>query len=118
MTTPFDPAGQRPDAILSRVTAELRQCHAMLHGVETAVAPILGAVPTAGNSHALQDIDRLGQTLADLATCLDALGAALCNAPAIDARALLGAVRLDDLAQRLRGRSVPPAPVDARVALF
>lgn len=118
MKPPPDPVWQRPDAILQRMVAELAKCQTMLHGVETVVGPLVAARVTSASSHALQDIDRLGQTLADLATCLGVLAANLDGSSEIDARQILQAMRLDDLAQRLAGRAVVPTPTDARVALF
>lgn len=118
MTERPEPDWQGPDAILRRIGGELAQCQAMLHGLEQAVGPHLAGPLAADTSRALQDIDRLGQTLADLTTCLDLLAGELEGAAGIDARHLWGAMRLDDLARRLGGRPVPPAPPDARVALF
>lgn len=118
MTLPLDPVWQPPDAILHRIAAELQQGLTMLHAVEAAVAPMVHSAPDTGSIHALQEIDRLGQTLADLANCLAMLAADLHGAPAIDARGLLSGMRLDDLAQRLGGRTVTAAAENARVALF
>lgn len=118
MTLRCESDWQDPDAILRRIGAELVQCRAMLHGLELAFGPHLAGPLAAGTSRALQDVDRLDQTLADLTTCLDLLAVEIDGAAKIDARNLLGAMRLDDLARRLAGRPVLPSPPDARVALF
>lgn len=118
MTRPPDPLWQRPEQLLHRIAAELAHCQSMLHRLEVAIGPQMARSLTADDSRALQDIDRLSQTLADLATCLVVLGADIDGAPAIDARGMLAAMRLDDLAQRLGGRVATAAPADARVALF
>ena len=118
MKPPAAPIWHSPDALLRRVAAELAQCQTMLHGLEEAVGPHMTGSLAADHIHTLQDIDRLSQTLGDLATCLGVLATDLEGAAAIDARRLLAAMRLDALAQRLGGGAVQSAPADTRIALF
>lgn len=82
------------------------------------MGPHLSGLMSADTLGAVQDIDRLGQTLADLETCLGLLAGEVDGTAAIDTRPLLQAMRLDDLARRLGGLPVRPVRADTRIALF
>lgn len=108
------PAGD----VLDRAAVEVQRCEVILRRVETAVAPMIVASCGQTSSHALQDIDLLGQSLADLATCLSGLAAQLGSGAEVDLRRLLAPLRLDDLYQRLGGQVVLDLSPADRIALF
>lgn len=113
-----DPRLHSARDVLNRTAVEVRRCEAILRGIETAVAPMLDTPQARQSRRALQDIDLLGQSLADLATCLAGLAGQLGNRIDIDMPDLLAPLRLDDLHRRLGGRdAIDPSP-EARIALF
>ena len=83
---------------LTRTARELSACTALLARVEDDLAPLLSA---AAASPALQGIDLLAQTLADLALWLDAL--AVQATGRVDLPAALRPLRLANLRTRLIG---------------
>ena len=104
--------------VLNRTAVEVQRCEVILRGIETAVAPMLDVLHGHQSSHALQDIDLLGQSLADLATCLAGLAGLLGERIDIDTHDLLAPLRLDDLHRRLGGRVALALSPEERVALF
>lgn len=86
---------------LQRVAAELAECHAMLTQIEGTVQPHLTL--QGHDRFALQNIDLLGQTLADLARCLTAAAQtrAIGDANALCSVDVLSSLHLDDLRTRL-----------------
>lgn len=104
--------------VLCRIALELQRCEVMLRGIETAVTPMIPAQRAQSSSLALQDIDLLGQSLADLATCLTGLSMQVGNRAAVDMLDLLSPLRLDDLYLRLGGSKAVELRPDERIALF
>ena len=104
--------------VLERTAVEVQRCEVILRGIETAVGPMMIGACDRSSSHALQDIDLLGQSLADLATCLSGIAAQLGGQDRIDMQRLLAPMRLDDLYCRLGGRVAPDLSPQERVALF
>lgn len=105
-----------------RLVAEVELCIAALHRIEVSVAPLITQTEGDIAGHALQDIDLVGQSLADIARCLEDLCPHLASLPPIDAREVVSRLRLDDLARRLAGPAAPMAragdrPAD-RIELF
>ena len=86
-------------ACLNRTARELLGCAALLLRVEGDLGPLLSAAPA---SPALQGIDLLPQTLADLALWLDAL--AVQTTARVQLPAALHPLRLADLRARLAGQ--------------
>lgn len=113
-----DPRSHSARDVLDRLSIEVQRCEVILRGIETAVAPLIAAPGRQGGSHALQDIDLLGQSLADLATCLSGLSTQVNEDAAVDTHLLLAPLRLDDLHRRLGGRCAPALSPEERVALF
>jgi hypothetical protein len=116
------PALRGPETLLLRVSEELAGCVCLLSTIETEVAVLLAASPRSSPASvaALQQIDLLAQTLADLALCLDGLGRSPLPAPGRPdwAEAALHPLRLEDLRARLAGLAAAPAPAGAAVDLF
>ena len=104
--------------VLCRTAVEVQRCEVILRGIEAAVAPMIAAHHGQSSSHALQDIDLLGQSLADLATCLTGLAAQLGDQAEVDTHRLLAPLRLDDLYLRLGGREAVDLRPEERIALF
>ena len=104
--------------VLCRIALEVQRCEVMLRGIETAVTPVVTVQGMQGDSLALQDIDLMGQSLADLATCLSGLAVQVGSQGWVDMHDLLAPVRLDDLYLRLGGREVLELRPDERIALF
>jgi hypothetical protein len=115
------PAGQ----LLDRVGAELGRCADALGGIEDVVLRLVdrqgpAALPPVG-LQVLQDIDRLSQTLAELAAVLGSLAPTL-EGPEMagassDVARVLGRLKLADLRARLEGLDTSGQP-EARVELF
>lgn len=113
-----DPRMHPARAVLVRMAVEVQRCEVILRGIETAVAPMIAAPGGPSNSHALQDIDLLGQSLADLAICLTGIAAQLDGGVEVDVHRLLDPLRLDDLHRRLGGRAAVDLSPAERIALF
>ncbi|MDT8856018.1 hypothetical protein RNZ50_13550 [Paracoccaceae bacterium Fryx2] len=113
-----EPQVQSAGDVLARAALEVQRCEVMLRRIETAVAPMIAAERREGCSHALQDIDLLGQSLADIATCLTGVAGQLPPGASVDARSLLAPLRLDDLCQRLGGLMAVDLRPEERIALF
>ena len=113
-----DPQVHTARDVLQRAAVEVQRCEVILRGIETAVAPMIARQRGSGGSPALQDIDLLGQSLADIATCLAGLAGQPGADAEIDARSLLAPLRLDDLYQRLGGRVAVGLRPEDRIALF
>ncbi len=113
-----DPRSHSARDVLERLSVEVQRCEVILRGIETAVAPIIAHPGSPRGSHALQDIDLLGQSLADLATCLSGLARQVGQDATVDTHVLLAPLRLDALHRRIGGcRAIELSP-DERVALF
>lgn len=104
--------------IARRLVAEVERAEEALLRVEDSIAPLITQDSPAVASHALQDIDLVVQSLADIARCLDGLSRHLPPLVVVDAQTLLAPLRLDDVVRRLSGKPVVPLPPDARIALF
>lgn len=113
-----EPELHAADAVLHRIAYEVQHCEVILRGIETAVAEMIANRRAESGSHALQDIDLLGQSLADIATCLTGMADQLGSTPPVDARRLLAPLRLDDLYQRLGGKVAMELRPEERIALF
>jgi len=100
--------------LLRRIAAELAARAADTEALGELV-PHLGALEPELQLRA-QSIDRLSQEVGELATLLSALAA---RAPAQDVPdALIDAVRLSDLAARLRGGTAADGPLAGELDLF
>lgn len=111
-----------PVDIAQRLVAEVESCIGALHRIETSVAPLIAGTQTDLAGHALQDFDLVGQSLGDIARCLEDLCHQLAPLPPVEARQVLSRLRLDDLARRLVGLPPPGTghldrPAD-RIELF
>lgn len=105
-----------PADIGQRLVREVELCIAALHRIEVSVAPLITQAEGDVAGHALQDIDLVGQSLADIARCLEDLCPHLAAIAPIDARQVVSRLRLDDLARRLTGPAGPTARANDRPA--
>lgn len=100
-----------PADLLTQVVAELLHCKSILSRVEHSVHCIIDSHPNSSETRSwqrnLQDIDLLEQQLADLARCLTATAAepAIREARALSILQVMGDLTLDDMRQRLLGRT-------------
>lgn len=100
-----------PAHLLTQVVAELLHCKSILSRIEHSVHAVIDSHPASSDTRSwqrnLQDIDLLEQQLGDLARCLSATAAepAMQEARALSILQVLGDLTLDDLRQRLLGRS-------------
>ena len=99
-----------------RLVAEVELCIGALHRIEASVAPLIAGTGADLAGHALQDIDLVAQSLADIARCLEDLCDQLASLPPVEARRVLSRLRLDDLARRLAGQTAPGTRQDDRPA--
>ena len=106
-----EPDGLGPAPLLERVAIEILHCRSILSRIEQSVHDILDhgppGVATRSWQKNMQDIDLLEQNLGDLARCLHAAATdpATQAADGLNETRVLGHLRLDDLRQRLRGRT-------------
>lgn len=118
MSDLHDPRSHSGRDVLDRIAVEVQRCEVILRSIETGVATMIAASGVQGTSHALQDIDLLGQSLADLATCLSGLAVQVGDSVSVDTHRLLAPLRLDDLHRRIGGRQAMELSPEERVALF
>lgn len=107
------------DVLLRRIADEIDDAHRLGSGLEGRLG---AALPSSARfdpalSGALQSLDRLNQTTAELAAVVGRLSGEAGRAP-VDAAALTAPVTLRDLAGRLRGGACEPAPSGGEVDLF
>ena len=122
MSVHFHNLAVAPVDVGRRLVAEVELCIGALHRIETSVAPLIAGAGADLAGHALQDIDLVAQSLADIARCLEDLCDQLASLPPVEARRVLSRLRLDDLARRLAGQPPPGTrqcdrPAD-RIELF
>lgn len=111
-----------PAVIGQRLVWEVERCISALHRIEASVAPLITRTEGDVAGHALQDIDLVGQSLADIARCLEDLCPHLAGLAPVDARLIVSRLQLDDLARRMAGLTAPlaqagDAPAE-RIELF
>ncbi len=100
-----------PADLLVQVAAELSHCKSILSRIEHSVHAVIDSHPASSETRSwqrnLQDIDLLEQQLGDLARCLTAAAAepAVQEARPLSILQVMGDLTLDDLRQRLLGRS-------------
>lgn|GEM_PF-2132842 len=114
MTVHLHSLAVAPVDVGRRLVTELELCIGALHRIEASVAPLIAGTQTDLAGHALQDIDLVAQSLADIARCLADLCGQLASLPPVEARRLLSRLRLDDLARRLAGQTAPGTRQDER----
>lgn len=122
MTVHLHSLAVAPVDVGRRLVTELELCIGALHRIEASVAPLIAGTQTYLAGHALQDIDLVAQSLADIARCLEDMCDQLASLPIVEARRLLSRLRLDDLARRLAGQTAPGTRQDNqpkdRIELF
>ena len=111
-----------PGLLLIRLSEEMGTCARLLTAIESEVAVMIQTTPVRNRPapEALQKIDLLAQTLAELSICLAGLGKAPIPVPASPdwAEPALAALRLDDLRRRLAGQGAPQDPARDAVDFF
>lgn len=102
--------------VLARLATELDRAHQMGREVEDhfgrairQIAETGGTCSAAGALGPLQDLDRLVQTVENLARFVGALGAQLSHDPRVDPEEAARVMGLRDLAHRLTGQAPPPS---------
>ena len=99
-----------PSQLLLRLAEELRQCRAILAGVEKVFHQVTHGAIDADQPRlwqvSIQSIDLLEQNLGDLAACMTAMASepGLAGCRDLNEARVLGPLKLDDLRQRLHGR--------------
>ena len=86
-----------------RLVTEVESCIGALHRIEASVVPLITQTGADIVGHALQDIDLVGQSLTDIARCLEDLCDQMVPLAPVEARQVLSRLRLDDVARRLAG---------------
>jgi len=112
------PDGLAASVLTRRLAAEVERAEWALRRVERSIAPLIAEDRAGLASHAVQDIDLVLQSLADIARCLDGLSGQLSPLAVLDGQALLAPLRLDDIAKRLAGQLLVALHPDERIALF
>ena len=111
-----------PGLLLQRLSEEMGTCARLLTAIESEVAVMIQTAPLRSRPapEALQKIDLLAQTLAELSICLAGLGKTPFPVPASAdwAEPALAALRLDDLRRRLTGQGAPQDPARDAVDCF
>lgn len=115
---PDQPAG--PEPTLRALSRELLAARDMSLDLQEAVAELLAAMGerSAAVPFRLQNLDRLTQTLGDLAGFVGALARVAPPGWSPDVAEAAGALRLRDLAARLAGCPSAPAPAGEEDWLF
>ena len=116
MSVPFHALAVAPVDIGRRLVEEVEICIGALHRIEASVIPLIMQTGADNAGHALQDIDLVGQSLADIARCLEDLSGHLVALPPIEVRHVLSRLHLDDLARRLAGLTSPGVRPDTQLA--
>lgn len=118
---PTSHATEGLDVFLKRVADEIEAAHRLGAALEDRLGTALPAAAWAdhGLTEALQSLDHLNQTTAELASIVGRLAVEVADGTPVDAAALTADVTLRDVARRLHGGSPgPQSEANGEVELF
>lgn len=104
--------------LLFRSAEALRTCADSVTRIEAVIGSMIEFGTSGLDTSGIQEIDLLGQSLLDIATCLSQLALAHLRAEPIDENVILAPLRLNDMRSRLVGNGPEKREQLDRVGLF